>query len=209
MAKTSKDQALAVALPALNVQLASVADLVPYAGNARLHSPEQIDRISESIKNFGFTVPVLVAEDGTIIAGHGRVMAAKKLGLDEIPIIVAKGWTEEQQRAYGIADNRLAETSEWDMAALQAELAAISSAGEYDLNSLGFSPEDIEQIAAGAFAPELLPETSVSQVTDADVEKAQEKLDDLGASKSEQKLLSVMCPHCATEFDVDPNTFNG
>jgi ParB-like chromosome segregation protein Spo0J len=82
--------------------------LVPYARNARTHSPEQVAQIAASIREFGFTNPVLVDEDGGIVAGHGRVLAARKLGMDQVPCLRLTGLTEAQRRAYVIADNRLA-----------------------------------------------------------------------------------------------------
>ena len=88
---------------------ALVADLIPYARNSRTHSDEQVTKIAASIKEFGFLNPVIIDGANGIIAGHGRVMAAKKLGLDEVPVIEASHLTEAQRRAYVIADNRLAE----------------------------------------------------------------------------------------------------
>ena len=86
------------AWPAAQVEMWQAADLVPYAKNARQHPREQIDQIAASMERFGFTIPMLVAEDGTIIAGHGRLMAAVQLGLAEVPVMVARGWSEEDRR---------------------------------------------------------------------------------------------------------------
>ena len=98
------------AWPADRVERRAVASLVPYARNSRTHSPAQVDQIAASIRQWGWTTPVLVDEDSGLIAGHARVMAAKQLGLAEIPVMVATGWTEAQRRAYVIADNKLALT---------------------------------------------------------------------------------------------------
>jgi ParB-like chromosome segregation protein Spo0J len=100
--------------PADKVERRKVKDLVPYAKNARTHSEEQIDQIARAIEQWGWTVPCLVDEKGGLIAGHGRVLAAKQLGLDEVPVVVARGWSAAQKRAYVIADNKLTENGGWD-----------------------------------------------------------------------------------------------
>jgi ParB-like chromosome segregation protein Spo0J len=101
--------------PADKVERRKVDDLVPYASNARTHSKEQIDQIARSIEEWGWTVPVLIDEDGGLIAGHGRILAAKKLKIDEVPVVVARGWSEAQKRAYVLADNKLTENGAWTM----------------------------------------------------------------------------------------------
>lgn len=118
--------------------------LIPFASNAKLHSEGQVAAIAASIREFGFNNPVLVAPDGTIIAGHGRVLAARKLELESVPVIVLDHLTESQRRAYVIADNRLAETGGgWDWEMLRAELDHIGELGEIDLTLTGFDPEDL------------------------------------------------------------------
>jgi ParB-like chromosome segregation protein Spo0J len=94
--------------PADRVERRSINALIPYARNARTHSDAQVAQIAASMKEWGWTNPVLIDEEGGIIAGHGRVLAARKLGLTEAPVMVAEGWTEAQKRAYVIADNQLA-----------------------------------------------------------------------------------------------------
>src|ERR1700730_690589 len=91
-----------------HVERRSIERLVPYERNARAHSEEQIAQLAAGMHEWGFTVPVLIDEGGMLLAGHARVMAARKLGLQEVPVIVARGWTELQKRAYVLADNRLA-----------------------------------------------------------------------------------------------------
>lgn len=120
-------------------------DLIPYANNSRVHSSSQIDEIAASIKEFGFTIPVLIEEDNGIIAGHGRVEAAKKLGFKEIPCIVASGWTEAQKKAYIIADNRLPMNATWDEEMLSAELRRIDEMG-FDMALIGFSASELEDL---------------------------------------------------------------
>lgn len=133
--------------PAAKVEIWALEDLLPYARNARTHPEEQIAQIAQSIEEFGWTIPVLAAPDGTIIAGHGRVLAATKLGISEVPVIVAHGWSDDQRRAYTLADNRLAETSEWDEEILRAELADLAAA-DVDLNMIGWTAEDLADLAA-------------------------------------------------------------
>ena len=122
--------------------------LIPYARNSRTHSDEQIAQIAASMREWGWTNPVLVDEDGGIIAGHGRVMAAKRLGLREVPVIVASGWTEAQKRAYVIADNKLALNAGWDEELLALELAELEALGA-DLDLIGFSDDELAELRIG------------------------------------------------------------
>ena len=137
--------------PADNVERRKVADLIPYARNSRTHSAEQVAQIAASIKEWGWTVPVLIEPDGGIIAGHGRIMAAQKLGIAEVPCMVAEGWSEGQKRAYIIADNKLALNAGWDDEMLRVELGELGDL-DFDLSLTGFSDLEIE-----AFAPSELP----------------------------------------------------
>jgi DNA modification methylase len=131
------------------VEARAVASLLPYAGNARTHSPEQVAQIAASILEFGFVAPVLVDERGEIIAGHGRLLAAQSLGLETVPTIVRAGLTEAQKAAYRLADNRIALNAGWDEALLAAELAKLQEAGEVDLSFTGFAAEEIDRLLAG------------------------------------------------------------
>lgn len=119
--------------------------LVPYEGNAKTHPDDQVDRIARSIETFGFCSPILVAGEG-IVAGHGRLLAARQLGMTELPVVLLDHLTEEQRTAYLLADNRLAELGEWDVAALERELASIP---DVDLEAIGFSPSELEDLIAG------------------------------------------------------------
>lgn len=119
-----------------------IADLVPYAGNSRTHSPEQVAQIAASITEFGFTNPVLVDGQGGIIAGHGRVLAAQSLGLDTVPVLVLDHLSEAQRRAYVIADNKLALNAGWDEDALRSEIEALSATG-FDLELLAFDDAEL------------------------------------------------------------------
>jgi ParB-like chromosome segregation protein Spo0J len=131
------------AWPADAVERRAVENLVPYARNARTHSERQVEQLAASIQEWGWTTPVLVAEDGTIIAGHGRVLAAQSLGIGEVPVMIARGWTEAQKRAYVLADNQLATIAGWDEDLLRFELQDL--AGEFDMALLGFdAPQAVE-----------------------------------------------------------------
>ena len=123
--------------PADSVEKRKTASLVPYARNARTHSEEQVAQIAASIKEWGWTTPVLVDEESTIIAGHGRVMAAQKLGIEDIPVMVAEGWSEAQRRAYVLADNQLAQNAGWDTDLLKVEIGDLAEEG-FDLDLIGF-----------------------------------------------------------------------
>ena len=121
---------------------ALVADLIPYARNSRTHSDEQVTKIAASIKEFGFLNPVIIDGANGIIAGHGRVMAAKKLGLEEVPVIEAGHLTDAQRRAYVIADNRLALDAGWDEEMLRVEFAELEGLG-FDLELTGFDADEL------------------------------------------------------------------
>lgn len=128
--------------PATNVELKPVNELLPYARNSRTHSPEQVSQIVRSIQQFGFTNPILCDEAGQIIAGHGRVMAAKKLSLTKVPVITARGWSEAQKKAYVIADNKLALNAGWDLEVLASEIKALDDM-DFDLTLTGFSADEL------------------------------------------------------------------
>lgn len=120
-----------------------ISDLSEYEKNARTHSPEQVDQIAASIREFGFTNPVLIGSDNDIIAGHGRVMAARKLNMTDVPCIRLGHLTETQKRAYIIADNKLALNSGWDEEMLGLELADLREA-DFNLDLVGLDAAEIE-----------------------------------------------------------------
>lgn len=128
-----------------------LAKLQPYAKNAKAHGADQVAKIAASMAEFGWTVPCLVAEDGELIAGHGRVLAATQLGLTEAPVIVLGHLTEAQRRAYRIADNKLTELGTWDEALLSAELNDLL-AEDFDLSLVGFSDGGLDKLLV--FVPE-------------------------------------------------------
>lgn len=125
-----------------DIERRSLDKLVPFARNSRTHSPEQIAQIAASIREWGFTNPILVDENDTILAGHGRLAAAQKLALPDVPVIVARDWTEAQKRAYVIADNKLAMNSGWNAEMLATELRDLHLGG-FDLISVGFEESEL------------------------------------------------------------------
>lgn len=153
----------------LSVRYVSVDWLKPYDGNAKLHPPEQVERLKQSIVRFGFTNPILAMDDGTVIAGHGRLIAALQLGMGEVPCIVLDGLSQDEARAYCLADNRLADLGEWDASALEAELLALGDVDQSLLADAGFTEAEVTDILS----------------TDGELPEAGE--DDVGGFR---------CPHC-------------
>lgn len=123
--------------PAHKVERRAVEKLKPYKNNARTHAPEQIEQIAASIREWGWTQPILIDPRGGVIAGHGRLAAAKALGIIEVPVIIAKGWTAAQRRAYVIADNQLPLNAGWDEELLRVEIGGLDEMG-FDTELLGF-----------------------------------------------------------------------
>ena len=129
----------------MQVEQLKVGDLIPYVNNSRTHSDEQVMQVASSIKEFGFTNPILIDNDGGIIAGHGRLLAAKKLDIDEVPCIRLGYLSEAQRKAYVIADNKLALNSGWDNDLLKIELMQLDSI-DFDLNLTGFDLSELANI---------------------------------------------------------------
>jgi ParB-like chromosome segregation protein Spo0J len=156
--------------PADAVERRPVASLTAYARNARTHSEGQVAEIAASIREWGWTMPVLVDEAGGIIAGHGRVLAAQLLGLTEVPVMVARGWTEAQRRAYLIADNKLGLNSGWDDALLVLEMTDLKAMG-FDLGLTGFADGEIQELfgraaaRAGLTDPDATPEVPADPIS--------------------------------------------
>lgn len=129
----------------LEVVYKPVADLIPYANNSRTHSDEQVTQVAASIKEFGFTNPILIDEQNGIIAGHGRLMAAKKLELEQVPTITLVGLTDAQRKAYVIADNKLALNSGWDNELLSLEIEQLKEL-DFDIDLLGFDEDELADL---------------------------------------------------------------
>lgn len=144
--------------PEIQIAYHPIDSLVPYAQNSRTHSEEQVGQIAASIREFGFTNPVLVDEDNGIIAGHGRVLAARALSMAAVPCITLVGLTEAQKRAYVIADNKLALNAGWDAETLASEIKALEGL-DFDLSLLGFSTDELD---------EMFPDPHVGGLTDED-----------------------------------------
>ena len=149
--------------PADKVERWAIAKLVPYARNARTHSDEQVGQIAASIKEWGWTTPVLVDETGSIIAGHGRTLAAQRLQMAEVPVMVAKGWSDAKKRAYVLADNKLALNAGWDNEMLALELGEIGDLG-FDLDLTGFTADEIAALMPVELEPGLTDEDAVPEV---------------------------------------------
>ena len=160
-------------------KIVSVEDLIPYALNSRTHSDAQVAQLAASIREFGFTNPVLVDEQNNLIAGHGRLLAARKLKLTEVPAVVVTGLDDRKRRALVIADNKLALNAEWDEEALRVELEDL--AGDFG-ELMGFSDDELVALLK---TPDFAPGT----------EDDQGKLDELAPKM-------VTCPHCQIEWDL-------
>lgn len=125
------------------VEKVAIDLLIPYVNNAKIHNKEQIEKLAASIREFGFLSPVLIDKDYNIIAGHGRVMAAKKINVTEVPCVFIEGLTEAQRKAYILADNRLGELADWDMDLVNAELEQlIDSSFDIDLTGFEYDPDE-------------------------------------------------------------------
>ena len=193
--------------PADKVERRKVSELIPYARNARTHSDAQVRQIAASIEEWGWTNPILIDEKSTIIAGHGRVMAADKLGLKDVPVMVASGWSEAQKKAYVLADNQLALNAGWDTEMLSLELKDLE--GEFDLDLIGFG----EDFLAGLLIDGTEGLTDPDEVPEAP-EEPQAKLGDVyklgkhrlvcGDSTSADSVQKIMGDEFADLVFTDP-----
>ena len=155
--------------PAKEIINIPISSCVPYAKNSRTHSDQQVAQIAASIKEWGWTTPILVDEHNGVIAGHGRLLAARLLKMTEVPVIIAKDWTEAQKRAYVIADNKLALNAEWDNELLALELGELGDLG-FDLDLVGFTDEEIAalipvEVTEGLTDPDAAPAVQENPVT--------------------------------------------
>jgi DNA modification methylase len=147
----------------VQIKTVAVDKLIPYVRNSRTHSDAQIAQIAASIKEFGWTNPILVDAENGIIAGHGRLMAARKLGYKEVPVIELKDMTDTQKRAYVIADNQLALNAGWDFSLLSLEVADLKE-NDFDLDLLGFDPKELEKLLEPEEVEGLTDEDAVPEV---------------------------------------------
>ena len=154
--------------PADSVERRKVAELIPYARNSRTHSDEQVSQIAASIKEWGWTTPVLIDPEGGLIAGHGRILAAQKLGIADVPCMVAEGWTDAQKKAYVIADNKLALNAGWDDDMLKVELGELDEL-DFDLSLTGFDDDELSALLADDGTEGLTDEDAVPDVPEVPV----------------------------------------
>jgi DNA modification methylase len=207
------------AWPADHVERWPLERLVPFARNARTHAPSQVDQIAASMREWGWTNPILVDEAGTIIAGHGRVEAAKKLGLAEAPVMVARGWSEAKKRAYVIADNQLALNAGWNDDLLAAELSDLRELA-FDVGLIGFADEDLSRLLGSGEAVDgedevpAVPEQPVSRLGDLWLLGSHRLLcGDATHADSVARLLGTVRPHLMVTdppygVDYDPGWRN-
>ena len=153
----------------LEIEYVATDDLIPYINNSRTHSESQVKQIAASIREFGFTNPILIDEGGSVIAGHGRLVAAELLDLDEVPTITLKGLTEAQRKAYVIADNKLALNAGWDFEALRLDIEALKDF-DFNIDLLGFSEDELGEILFDSDS-----EVDFPDLSDGDKEPFQQK----------------------------------
>lgn len=168
------------------VELVSTDKIIPYSNNPKQHPEEQVDKIASSIKNYGWDQPIVVDGEYEIIKGHGRLQAAKKLGLDRVPIIIRTDLTESQTRAARIADNKTSE-SQWEIDQLGLEFELIND-GPLDLEDTGFSEMEAEGIM-----------DSLDMDIDELFEESEAGGDDISSSMDDAEM--IMCPECEHEFE--------
>lgn len=154
----------------MKVVYKNIESLIPYANNARTHSDEQVSQICASIAEFGWTNPVLIDEDGGIIAGHGRVLAAHEMSIDSVPCIILTGLDKIQKRAYIIADNKLAANAGWDEQLLALELTELKELN-FDIELTGFTLDELDELVPEQIEPGLTDEDQVPEVPDIPVTK--------------------------------------
>ena len=172
------------------VEIVPVAHLVPYAENARVHSARQVDAIAKSLTEFGWLNPILADDNNVIIAGHGRIAAAKQLGMETAPVLRVSELTPEQVKAYRLADNRLAEMAQWDDDLLAPELDMLREA-DFDLTTIGFDDLVIEgSDSAPIFNPVEGPGEG-------------EGLDHRTPVRNSDNGTSVTCPQCGFDFEFE------
>lgn len=159
----------------MQIEYIATDSLINYARNSRTHSEAQVDQIAASIKEFGFTNPVLISDDGTIIAGHGRVMAAKKLKMAEVPCIKLSHLNATQRKAYVIVDNQMALNAGWNYEMLSVEIDELNDAA-FNIHQLGFTQEQLDEL--------------IGSPTIGDEEESENK----------DGKDSIVCPYCLKEF---------
>jgi ParB-like chromosome segregation protein Spo0J len=197
----------------MKIEKLPTGKLIPYARNAKKHDAAQVSKLAGSIREFGFNNPVLIDKDNGIIAGHGRVLAAQQLGLAEVPCIRLGHLTDNQRKAYILADNRLAEIGGgWDEEMLKVELDALNESG-VDLSMLGFDASDVEGLGKGDDAytrkiesPKYEPKKSKPQLEELiDDSKSKKLIEEIGKSKisEDEKRFLIAAAHRHTVFHFE------
>lgn len=176
------------------IESVKVDSLKPFERNSRRHSESQVKQLVNAISQWGFTIPILIDENNTVLAGHARLLAAQSLRLETVPCIVASDWSDDQKRAYVIADNKLAENSEWDTSVYFSELKELSNKG-FDISLTGLD----EELGALSYQPNLEPVGGYAEITPDDVAAAQETIGQI--KPSSQSITQVVCPHCGEDFE--------
>jgi len=187
-----------------------VSSLNEYINNSRTHTEAQIEKIAQAIAEFGFLNPIVIDETNTIIAGHARVRAAKKLGITEVPAVLADHLNEAQRRAYVIADNRLSEDAGWNQAMLRTELHFLKDAG-FNVRLTGMGDDELRKLVhlSDAFAPALQPTQGSSAFTPQETQRAGDKLQGHYEHAGKQELVPVTCPHCGHDFSIQAADLTG
>ena len=184
----------------LTIEYEEVGALIPYENNSRTHSDEQVSQIASSITEFGWTNPILIDAERTVVAGHGRLLAAQKLGMNEVPVIILDYLTSDQRRALVIADNKITDNGGWNTKTLIAELKSLS---EFNYETLGFNADEMDALLSDVYTPEYIPSFSDTQVGEKQLEQAATgmtaQIEGLKADKA-QTATEVMCPYCAETF---------
>lgn len=183
---------LTVRVAAEQLLLVPITELVPYSNNARVHGKEQIAQLRASLREFGFVTPILIDFDNNVIAGHGRLEAARAEGMTAVPCVLVSNLTEAQRKAYILADNRLSETSTWDEPTLKIELEGLKAL-EFDTGICGFDAKALKEIHVGEYT-----RAAPGQVQEAPAAAADEKT-------APEPLAKRMCkcPQCGFEFDLN------
>src|SRR5258708_14648883 len=190
-------------MPNLHLEYLAISDLKPNPRNARLHSQKQLHQIAASISEFGFNVPVLIDRGNIIIAGHGRVDAARKLGMETVPVLRIEHLTDEQKRAFALADNKIALNSDWDLEVLQLDMKELSALDlNFDLEITGFETAEIDLLIDGATAPasdpsDIIPEKQAEPVS---------RLDDLWLLGDHKLVCADACDKASYAELMDGET---
>ena len=189
--------------PADKVETWQIERLTPYARNSRTHSDAQVAQLAASIREWGWTTPVLVDDAGGIIAGHGRVLAARQLGMATVPVVVAEGWSDAKKRAYVIADNKLAMNAEWDSELLTLELGELGELG-FDLELTGFDGEEIKALESPQVDAIDMPE-----LASGDRQPFQQMTFTLHDEQAEQVRVAIEAAKAMGAFDSPNENSNG